>query len=101
MGCSELDSGEVAAAEAVTAPQLSDDRRRLVMTVMLTDDSVNGADTVQIAFDVGGLRCSNGDEVEPTSVGAGTPVSFRRVGDDADMMDPPIIAAEDVVIDCS
>jgi hypothetical protein len=71
------------------------------MTVSLNDKAVEGADVVQIAFDVGDMQCQDGGEVDLTDVEPGTSVSFRRVGDGVDAMSPPIIAAQDVVINCA
>lgn len=89
-------AGEVVGA----AEQGPPDSGRWVVTVKLETGTIEGTDVVQVSFDEPQLACADGEGLSPPAVPVGMRVRFVRVGEIANMMDPPVIGARSVRVDC-
>lgn len=101
-GCAAIGRGSVLMTAEVIEPvhAVLGTEHRWVVTVRLDRGDVAGATVVQVAFDEPELTCGGGTSFAPEDLESGQRLAFERVGDNADMMAPPIIAGRALVVSC-
>lgn len=97
-GCGGVGSAYRGTVEEVLTSD--DEADRVGLRVRLDGREIVSTDLIALYLNADELRCTDRSPLDVTDVEEGREVFFTRVGDSADMSNPPGVAGRDVRVDC-